>query len=156
MPSIRQLSFLVPSLNAIGIVSIVICSTVMGSTGLANAASANVSFGGYVPCGLETQKCQVESGVSYVFAETVGVEYIVQNTGANKAIIRPKIRRGIANGQPAASVVPVAQKLAPGESARFVILVPMNGQSRKRFEVCSNGKTGNDVACQNYIAISAK
>jgi len=118
---------------------------------LSMAASGPVSFSGQVPCRLAAQECRVETRKHYVFAETAGIEYQISNEGRDVRTIRPVVRSGTA-----LSVYPSAQEIAPGEMARFIVLVGMEGKAQQKIEVCAKDGSGRISACQRYSAIAVR
>lgn len=116
----------------------------------AEAGSGNVSFSGEVPCRLAAQKCDLDADGQLAMPETASIDYRVKNTSRTVTTVSP-----VVNGGVALSIYPASLKIAPGETARFLVFVALEGKEQA-VELCARNVAGRIGWCQGYAYIGVQ
>lgn len=133
-----------------GFTPFAILAWLLAFVSVAEAGSGNVSFSGEVPCRLAAQKCNLDADAQTAMVETASIDYRVKNTSQTARTVRP-----VVNGGVALSIYPSALKIAPGETARFIVFVALdnNGQT---VEICARDAAYRQGGCQRYEAVGVR
>ena len=135
---------------AAGFAPLAVVAWLLASISAAEAGSGNVSFSGQVPCRLAAQKCDMDAVAQSAKLETASIDYKVKNTSRTVTTVSPVVRGGVA-----LSIYPASLKIAPGETARFLVFVALEGKEQA-VELCARNVAGRIGWCQGYADIGVR